>query len=100
MGDTLILVAIRYRENGKAPPAFERRARGQGIYCIPGRSCSSPVTGYRVQVPITQGNEMNCKKSDEAIVVMNHMKVCGAKGQNTNAFADGKCAKTLEVVKM
>ena len=91
---------IRYRKNGKAPPAFERRARGQGTYCIPGRSCSFLITRYRVQVPITQGNETNCKKSDEAIVVMKHMKVCGAKGRNTTALSDGKCDKTLEVMKM
>ena len=51
-------------------------------------------------MPITQGNETNCKKSDEAIVVMKHMKVCGAKGRNTIALSDGKCDKTLEVMKM
>lgn len=48
-------------------------------------------------MPITRENETNCKKSDEAIVVMKHMKVCGAKGRNTIAFLEGKHAETLEV---
>ncbi len=38
---------IRYRENGKAPPVFKRRARSQGIDRIPRRSCSFLITGYR-----------------------------------------------------
>ena len=41
---------------------------------------------------------MNCKKSDEVIVVMKHTKVCGAKDRNTNTFLEGKHAKTLEVL--
>lgn len=34
----------------------------------------------------------NCKKSDEAIVVMKRVKARGAKGRNTNAFSDRKYA--------
>ena len=49
-------------------------------------------------MPITQGSEINCKKSDEVIVVMKHTKVCGAKDRNTNTFLEGKHAKTLEVL--
>lgn len=49
-------------------------------------------------MPITQGIETNCKKSDEAIVVMKHMKVCGAKGRITIALSDGKFYKILEVI--
>ncbi len=60
---------------------------------VPGRSCNSPVTRYRRQVPATQGSEKSCKKSDEVIVVMKHGKPCGAKDRNTVAFLEGKHAE-------
>ena len=48
-------------------------------------------------MPITQGSKTDCKKSDEVVVAKKHMKVCGAKDRNTNAFLEGKHAITLEV---
>ena len=94
VGDTLILVAASKNrslcENGETPSAFERMARNQGIDCIPGRSYSFQITWYRRQVPVTQGSEKSCKKSDEVIVAVKCMKVHGVKDRNTNAFPDGK----------
>ena len=72
-------------------------ARDQGFDCVPGRAHILPVTGYREQVPATQGHEKGCGKSDEAIVALKYVKAYGAKGRNTETFPEGKHVKTLEV---
>ena len=41
-------------------------------------------------MPVTQGSEKSCKKSDDVIVAVKCMKVHGAKERNTIAFPDGK----------